>query len=157
MLDLSRLSLDACNHASQNERLPLRVTLQVLFFEQLRLRTALLNRGPAVNVENSNLAGDGEGTGEGLMQEGGWVSLVRESGNMKVDMNEMRSRVRELEREFVSMKQEVMRVGRPRGLDPPSRAHTLLGCVHAPHSRDANLQKRPGSNIDIPERREILR
>lgn len=35
-MDCKKLSVDACMHAVQNERLPLRVVVQVLFFEQVR-------------------------------------------------------------------------------------------------------------------------
>ncbi|KAF8651303.1 hypothetical protein HU200_063555 [Digitaria exilis] len=40
-MNCQKLSLEACTHAAQNERLPLRVVVQVLFFEQLRLRTTV--------------------------------------------------------------------------------------------------------------------
>lgn len=36
MMDVKKLTVDASMHAAQNERLPLRVVVQVLFFEQLR-------------------------------------------------------------------------------------------------------------------------
>lgn len=36
LMDCKKLSVDACVHAVQNERLPLRVVVQVLFFEQVR-------------------------------------------------------------------------------------------------------------------------
>ncbi|KAK4775141.1 hypothetical protein SAY86_010076 [Trapa natans] len=40
LMDCSKLSADACLHAVQNERLPLRVVVQVLFFEQARASTS---------------------------------------------------------------------------------------------------------------------
>ncbi|GMI74596.1 NAKED PINS IN YUC MUTANTS 2, MAB4/ENP/NPY1-LIKE 3 [Hibiscus trionum] len=40
LMDCKKLSADACKHAVQNERLPLRVAIQVLFFEQTRAATA---------------------------------------------------------------------------------------------------------------------
>jgi len=40
LMDCKRLSADASAHAVQNERLPLRVVVQVLFFEQLRQSSA---------------------------------------------------------------------------------------------------------------------
>ncbi|CAK9144045.1 unnamed protein product [Ilex paraguariensis] len=40
LMDCKKLSVDACMHAVQNERLPLRVVVQVLFFEQVRASTA---------------------------------------------------------------------------------------------------------------------
>lgn len=36
LMDVKKLSKGACIHAAQNDRLPLRVVVQVLFFEQLR-------------------------------------------------------------------------------------------------------------------------
>lgn len=36
MIDCKKLSAEACIHAVQNERLPLRMVVQVLFFEQVR-------------------------------------------------------------------------------------------------------------------------
>lgn len=39
LMDCRKLSPEACRHAVQNERLPLRVVVQVLFFEQLRSTT----------------------------------------------------------------------------------------------------------------------
>ncbi|KAF5178873.1 BTB/POZ domain-containing protein [Thalictrum thalictroides] len=40
ILDCKKLSMDACMHAAQNELLPLRVVVQVLFFEQARAAMA---------------------------------------------------------------------------------------------------------------------
>ncbi|KAH9655707.1 BTB/POZ domain-containing protein NPY2 [Citrus sinensis] len=40
LMDCRKLSVDACMHAVQNERLPLRVVVQVLFFEQVRVAAA---------------------------------------------------------------------------------------------------------------------
>ncbi|KAJ4966085.1 hypothetical protein NE237_017934 [Protea cynaroides] len=40
LMDCKKLSVDACMHAVQNERLPLRVVVQALFFEQVRAATS---------------------------------------------------------------------------------------------------------------------
>ncbi|GMI70786.1 hypothetical protein like AT1G67900 [Hibiscus trionum] len=40
VLNCRKLSVEACMHAAQNEKLPLRVVVQVLFFEQARAATA---------------------------------------------------------------------------------------------------------------------
>ena len=39
-MNCRKLSAEACMHAVQNERLPMRVVVQVLFFEQLRATTS---------------------------------------------------------------------------------------------------------------------
>ncbi|GKF73778.1 BTB/POZ domain-containing protein, partial [Tanacetum coccineum] len=40
ILDCKKLSMEVCMHAAQNELLPLRVVVQVLFFEQARAAMA---------------------------------------------------------------------------------------------------------------------
>ncbi|EXB25084.1 BTB/POZ domain-containing protein NPY2 [Morus notabilis] len=46
LMDCRKLSAEACMHAVQNERLPLRVAVQVLFFEQVRATTSAGNSTP---------------------------------------------------------------------------------------------------------------
>ncbi|KAL2323252.1 hypothetical protein Fmac_027631 [Flemingia macrophylla] len=54
LMNCQKLSLEASTHAAQNERLPLRVIVQVLFFEQLRLRTSISSwLYVSENLENS--------------------------------------------------------------------------------------------------------
>ncbi|CAH8307499.1 unnamed protein product [Eruca vesicaria subsp. sativa] len=92
-MDYQRLSIDACAHASHNDRLPLRVVLQVLFFEQMHLRTALASTETVPREE--------------IVQRDGWVTVVRQNQVLKVNMQKMRSRVGELEEEFRCIKQEM--------------------------------------------------
>uniref|UniRef100_A0A2P2M5B5 Uncharacterized protein MANES_12G110000 n=2 Tax=Rhizophora mucronata TaxID=61149 RepID=A0A2P2M5B5_RHIMU len=47
LMDCRKLSADACMHAVQNERLPLRVVVQILFFEQVRQTTPSGGSGTA--------------------------------------------------------------------------------------------------------------
>ncbi|XP_075494625.1 BTB/POZ domain-containing protein At1g67900-like [Primulina tabacum] len=50
ILDCKKLSVEACMHAAQNEMLPLRVVVQVLFFEQAR---AAMNGGKVAEFPNN--------------------------------------------------------------------------------------------------------
>ncbi|GAV89810.1 NPH3 domain-containing protein [Cephalotus follicularis] len=112
IIDYEKLSIDACAHASQNERLPLRVVLQVLFFEQIQLRAALAGCLNVLDTESApagTMIVPGDVAGQ-IVQRDGWVTVVRENQVLKVDMENLRSRVRELEEEFSTMKQEVRRV-----------------------------------------------
>jgi hypothetical protein len=54
ILNCHRLSLDACTHASQNERLPLRFVVQVLFCEQLKIRSTVTEVSNSVKEDHSN-------------------------------------------------------------------------------------------------------
>ncbi|KAH9611564.1 hypothetical protein KSS87_009958 [Heliosperma pusillum] len=51
LMDCRKLSVEACAHAVQNERLPLRVVVQVLFFEQSR---AAATSSPGSQTPNSS-------------------------------------------------------------------------------------------------------
>uniref|UniRef100_A0A1D1Y7S6 BTB/POZ domain-containing protein At3g44820 n=1 Tax=Anthurium amnicola TaxID=1678845 RepID=A0A1D1Y7S6_9ARAE len=136
IIDYRRLSFDACTHASQNERLPLRVALQVLFFEQLHLKKALSSFLRIADTD-SNATGSTEDMAGQIIQIGGWVSLVRENRTMKVDMDRMMLRVRELEQEIVNMRQEMKKVDRLHCLI--NSTHTVprkFGCMPLPHLND---------------------
>lgn len=50
ILDCKKLSMEACMHAAQNELLPLRVVVQVLFFEQAR---ATMSGGKVAELPNN--------------------------------------------------------------------------------------------------------
>ncbi|XP_057979634.1 BTB/POZ domain-containing protein At5g03250-like isoform X2 [Malania oleifera] len=111
LMNCQKLSLEASTHAAQNERLPLRVIVQVLFFEQLRLRTSVAGWFfVSDNMENSQ-------------NPSGNLALIRNSEFSQVDtsqdhivaVDDMRERVSELEKECLSMKQELEKLVRTKG------------------------------------------
>ncbi|KAK9153317.1 hypothetical protein Sjap_000797 [Stephania japonica] len=109
LMDCQKLSLEACTHAAQNERLPLRVIVQVLFFEQLQLRTSIAG----CFLVSDNLDGSRQlWSGFTGSNEGGWATAVRENQVLKVGMDNMRNRVSELEKECTNMRQEIEKLGR---------------------------------------------
>ncbi|XP_072969672.1 BTB/POZ domain-containing protein At3g44820-like isoform X1 [Typha angustifolia] len=132
VIDCSKLSIDACAHASQNERLPFRIVLQVLFFEQLQLRAALSHCHNVIDSDDSVTGMVDDMVGQ-IVQRDGWVSLVRENEILRVDMEHMRSRVRGLEQEVVNIKQGIGRVTRSHSLiSSASNMSRKLGCIHVP-------------------------
>ncbi|KAK4346543.1 hypothetical protein RND71_032882 [Anisodus tanguticus] len=130
VMDCQKLTLEACTHAAQNERLPLRAVVQVLFFEQLQLRQAIAGTLMVADVapgepQLSILDGRGEVDGEGgdeeqttgvvgvaRAQEGSskWRKTVRENQVLRLDMDSMRTRVQELERECSTMKKAIQKI-----------------------------------------------
>ncbi|GFY93987.1 phototropic-responsive NPH3 family protein [Actinidia rufa] len=56
VMDCQKLTLEACAHAAQNERLPLRTVVQVLFFEQLQLRHAIAGTLLSADVPAADLS-----------------------------------------------------------------------------------------------------
>lgn len=132
LLDCQKLTLEACTHAAQNERLPLRAVVQVLFFEQLQLRHAIAETlisaetGAEISRHSATLEGVEEGNGEVLrlglglesehvQQEGNstWRVAVRENQVLRLDMDSMRTRVHQLERECSSMKRVIEKIEKP--------------------------------------------
>lgn len=104
-MDCEKLTLEACTHAAQNERLPLRAIVQVLFFEQLQLRHAIVEMSPARGrLRNVNNRDENEG------RSVTWRETVRENEVMRVDMDSMRTRVQELERECSTMKKAIEKI-----------------------------------------------
>ncbi|XVF46834.1 hypothetical protein PTKIN_Ptkin03bG0059800 [Pterospermum kingtungense] len=151
IIDYQKLSVDACAHASQNERLPLRVILQVLFFEQMHLRTALAGCLNVLEAENATTTGQAtaptemaahaattsEAAGQ-ILQRDGWVTVVRENRVLKVDMEKMMSRVGELEEEFSKIKQEMKRVTKSHSsLSSPRIVGRKFGCMLLQRSSDS--------------------
>ncbi|KAK1369018.1 BTB/POZ domain-containing protein [Heracleum sosnowskyi] len=112
LIDCQKLSLEACTHAAQNERLPLRIIVQVLFFEQLQLRTSIASSF----LVSDNFDGSRQLT-SGLLtsNEGGWNTAVRENQVLKVGMDSMRMRVSELEKECSNMREEIAKLSMVKG------------------------------------------
>ncbi|CAK8571594.1 unnamed protein product [Lathyrus sativus] len=101
LMNCQKLSLEASTHAAQNERVPLRVIVQVLFFEQLRLRTSISSwLFVSDNLETS---------------ENGNLGLKGSNGNGQVDTTHgenLRDRVSELEKECSSIRNELKKLGK---------------------------------------------
>uniref|UniRef100_A0A0A8Y371 NPH3 domain-containing protein n=1 Tax=Arundo donax TaxID=35708 RepID=A0A0A8Y371_ARUDO len=124
LMNCQKLSLEACTHAAQNERLPLRVVVQVLFFEQLRLRTSIA--GWFFVSDSAGADGARPHPGGAIVPKGG--AAVAASAHAEVDtdaeadapegkkegITDVKARVSELEKECKSMKQEIRRLGKPR-------------------------------------------
>ncbi|CAL4927531.1 unnamed protein product [Urochloa decumbens] len=114
VVDGRKLTLEACTHAAQNERLPLRTVVQVLFFEQLQLRRAITS---TIMANEGGTAGSGEegGDSDGGGGAGTWRVATRGNQMLRLDMDSMRSRVQELERECTSMRKAIEKMDRRGG------------------------------------------
>nr|AFO63285.1 bZIP6 [Tamarix hispida] len=112
LIDCQKLSLEACTHAAQNERLPVRIIVQVLFFEQLQLRNSIAG----CFLVSENLDGSRQlRSGLVASTEGGRTNVLGENQVLKVGMDSMRMRVSELEKECSNMKQEIEKLGKVKG------------------------------------------
>uniref|UniRef100_A0A5B7A7V3 BTB/POZ domain-containing protein n=1 Tax=Davidia involucrata TaxID=16924 RepID=A0A5B7A7V3_DAVIN len=127
VMDCQKLTLEACTHAAQNERLPLRAVVQVLFFEQLQLRHAIAGTllasevAPADDGRPSNSRREEQEEEDAVARpvvvaphaqdsSSTWRAAVRENQVLRLDMDGMRSRVHELERECSTMKKAIEKI-----------------------------------------------
>ncbi|KAG2691164.1 hypothetical protein I3843_09G218800 [Carya illinoinensis] len=104
-IDCQKLSQEACNHAAQNDRLPVQMAVRVLYSEQVRLKNVI-----------SESSGDGflsqrisSGVPSAAMSpRDNYASLRRENRELKLEISRMRVRLSELEKEQMFMKQGMM-------------------------------------------------
>lgn len=88
LMDCRKLSADACMHAIQNERLPLRIVVQILFFEQIRATTTgglppVRSHGSSISTTTNTEEWDSVPTSEELKTlKGELASLrIKDGGN----------------------------------------------------------------------------
>ncbi|XP_077233771.1 phototropic-responsive NPH3 family protein [Tasmannia lanceolata] len=101
LMDCQKLSREACAHAAQNDRLPVQTVVQVLYYEQQRLRDAMNGTlsgaespaQPQKKISHSN---------EFTRAPDEMSKLRRENEDLKLEMVRMRMRLKELEKPTVS-------------------------------------------------------
>ncbi|XP_058096796.1 BTB/POZ domain-containing protein DOT3 isoform X2 [Magnolia sinica] len=93
VMDCEKLSLDACLHAAQNERLPLRIVVQVLFTEQVKMRVAIKGKDLIPSEAFSE-------------QESSRSSTKKEIKSLKAEIEKMKGMLSELQRDYVELQQE---------------------------------------------------
>ncbi|KAL5983878.1 hypothetical protein ACLOJK_017974 [Asimina triloba] len=117
-IDSQKLSQEACSHAAQNERLPVQMAVQVLYLEQMRLRNAMNGGhapfffGSANGQQYPQRSGSGGGGGSGsgaISPRDNYASVRRENRELKLEVARMRMRLTDLEKDHVSMKQELVK------------------------------------------------
>ncbi|CAA7019387.1 unnamed protein product [Microthlaspi erraticum] len=112
VMDSQKLTLEGCTHAAGNERLPIRTVVQVLFFEQLQLRQELARTLPTVMAVTLEEENGGEMATEGQVEFGRWEKTVRENQVLRLDMDTMRKRVYQLERECSYLKKVMVKINK---------------------------------------------
>uniref|UniRef100_A0A7N0SZI3 NPH3 domain-containing protein n=1 Tax=Kalanchoe fedtschenkoi TaxID=63787 RepID=A0A7N0SZI3_KALFE len=115
-IDCQKLTQEACSHAAQNERLPVQMAVQVLYFEQMRLRNAMNGGGHSqfffgsLNGHSQFPQRGGSGACSGTISpRDNYASVRRENRDLKLEVARMRMRLTDLEKDHVSMKQELVK------------------------------------------------
>ncbi|KAJ4969368.1 hypothetical protein NE237_016069 [Protea cynaroides] len=111
LIDFQKLSQEAGAHAAQNERLPLQSIVQVLYFEQIRLRNALScsypDDGHKPMHQSWRISSDA--LSAAMSPRDNYASLRRENRELKLELTRLRMRLNDLEKDHVFMKKNMER------------------------------------------------
>lgn len=113
MIDFQKLSEEAGSHAAQNERLPLQSIVQVLYYEQLRLRSALSCSFPDEDAKPTHQSWriSSGAVSAAMSPRDNYASLRRENRELKLELARLRMRLNDLEKEHVCMKRNMDKSG----------------------------------------------
>ncbi|XP_030532100.1 BTB/POZ domain-containing protein SR1IP1 isoform X2 [Rhodamnia argentea] len=96
LMDCQKLSREACAHAAQNDRLPVQTVVQVLYYEQQRMRDtmngSLGGESPAAPRKLNVYSTDIHPVSDDLSR------LKRENEDLKIELVKMKMRLREIEK-----------------------------------------------------------
>ncbi|KAK4478384.1 hypothetical protein RD792_013851 [Penstemon davidsonii] len=106
LIGCEKLSQEACNHAAQNDRLPVHLVVRVLYFEQIRLKNAL--SGSSGCLFSQKIISSSGIPSAAMSPRDTYASLRRENRELKLEISRMRVRLSDLEKEQVVMKQGMM-------------------------------------------------
>ncbi|KAF2284046.1 hypothetical protein GH714_018495 [Hevea brasiliensis] len=93
VMNCEKLSLDAFMHAAQNERLPLRTVIQVLFSEQVKMRAAMRGK---------ELAAIGNNSEQEVTQTPTEIDIV----TLKAELENVKEKMAELQRDYSELQHE---------------------------------------------------
>lgn len=110
VMDCQKLSIDACMHAAQNERLPLRIVVQVLFSEQVKINNAIANNTlkeagesqyqPMISNRKTLL----EGTPQSFQE--GWTAAKKDINTLKFELESMKAKYLELQNDMENLQRQ---------------------------------------------------
>ncbi|KAF2320510.1 hypothetical protein GH714_027855 [Hevea brasiliensis] len=110
VMDCQKLSIDACMHAAQNERLPLRVVVQVLFSEQVKISNAIANSslkeagGTQYQLMIPNRKTLLEGTPQSFQE--GWTAAKKDINTLKFELETVKTKYLELQNDMENLQRQ---------------------------------------------------
>uniref|UniRef100_A0A0E0CM82 NPH3 domain-containing protein n=1 Tax=Oryza meridionalis TaxID=40149 RepID=A0A0E0CM82_9ORYZ len=148
VMDCQKLSFDACMHAAQNERLPLRVVVQVLFSEQVKISNALASSSAALRSSSSAPGADAapampttrrqllDGTPQSFQE--GWAAAKKDINTLKFELESMKAKYLELQHEMDALQKQVDGRG---GAPSPAAGHAKIGKQQGPSAWSSGWKK----------------
>eukprot|EP01018_Ginkgo_biloba_P005726 Gb_34273 [translate_table: standard] len=114
VMDCQKLSIDACMHAAQNERLPLRIVVQVLFSEQVKISNAIASNGSSIAKDQteSNFLQYPQAARNSVLEnlpqsfQEGWSTAKKDINTIKFDVENMKAKFLELQTDFDNLQHQ---------------------------------------------------
>lgn len=149
LIDFQKLSQEAGAHAAQNERLPLQSIVQVLYYEQMRLRNALFCSYPddPKPMHQSWRINSGA-LSAAMSPRDNYASLRRENRDLKLELARLRMRLNDLEKEHVCMKRNMERSGSRKFMSSFSKKISKLNIFGHSSSRGSSSPSRQSQRTD---------
>ncbi|KAK7350214.1 hypothetical protein VNO77_08492 [Canavalia gladiata] len=150
LIDFQKLSQEAGAHAAQNERLPLQSIVQVLYFEQLRLRNSLscsYGEEDTKPMHQSWRISSGA-LSAAMSPRDNYASLRRENRELKLELARLRMRLNDLEREHVCMKRDMAKSGSRKFMSSFSKKIGKLSLFGHSSSRGSSSPSRNSQRTD---------
>ncbi|KAI4356417.1 hypothetical protein L6164_000441 [Bauhinia variegata] len=153
LIDFQKLSPEAGAHAAQNERLPIQSIVKVLYFEQLRLRTALCGSyggddEPKPMHHQSSWRINSGALSAAMSPRDNYASLRRENRELKLELARLRMRLNDLEREHVCMKRDMIKSSSRKLMSSFSKKLGKLGFFGHSSSRGSSSPSRNSQRTD---------
>ncbi|KAL2635854.1 hypothetical protein R1flu_007333 [Riccia fluitans] len=146
LMDVQKLSQEACTHAAQNERLPVQIMVQVLYFEQLRLRTAMSGTPDHVGHNSQRLSG---AFSSAVSPKDNYAAVRRENRELKLEVARMRMRLTDLEKDHVCMKQDLEKGGSQKTLlQSVSKKLTRLNPFSSSNGKSSGIDSKAPNTPD---------
>ncbi|XP_057809375.1 BTB/POZ domain-containing protein At5g48800-like isoform X2 [Salvia miltiorrhiza] len=153
LIDFQKVSQEAGSHAAQNERLPLQSVVQVLYYEQLRLRSALMCSFPdedAVKPAHHQSWRMSSGAVSAAMSpRDNYASLRRENRELKLELARLRMRLNDLEKEHVCMKRNMNKSGSRKFMIYFSKTIGLITSKAPPTAQIAVVVEKSHPKVDL--------
>lgn len=150
LVDFQKLSQEAAAHAAQNERLPLQSIVQVLYFEQLRLRNALSCSYPEVDHKPMYQAWriNSGALSASMSPKDNYASLRRENRELKLELARLRMRLNDLEKDHVCMRRDMKRSSSRRMISSVSKKIGKLNFFSLGPSRGSSSPSKHSERMD---------
>ncbi|CAI0426624.1 unnamed protein product [Linum tenue] len=156
LIDFQKLSQEAGAHAAQNERLPLQAIVQVLYFEQVRLRNALCcsyggggdHEPDHVRPMQQSWRASSGAFSAAMSPRDNYASLRRENRELKLELARMRMRLNDLEKDHVCMKRDMHKSGSRKFVNSFSRKLGKLGFFGNSSSRGSTSPSKQSQRTD---------